>query len=190
MSTPAEDLYLSEERYLESELSSNVRHEYVNGRIFAMVGATDAHETLCGNLFSLIRPQARAHGCHAYMNGMRVKVAAINSIYYPDILVTCEPYAASSLYKTAPLLIAEVLSPSTADIDRREKLIAYQSIERLSEYMIVYQDERLIEVNRRTEGEDKQWMLSIYKDKGSISIFGGTKLEMDVTLDEIYEGVL
>jgi Uma2 family endonuclease len=141
--------YVSVEEYLTTEPESPERREYVDGQVFAMSGATAAHNLISGNLFALLHAHLSGGSCRVYMADMKVRIKTGNCFYYPDVMVTCEPLVAQSVYNVAPVFIAEVLSPSTAQIDRREKLLAYRQILSLAEYMIVSQDSERIELYRR-----------------------------------------
>lgn len=187
MSVPAHDLQLSVEEYLQREESSEERHEYVSGRIFAMVGSTEAHNAIVVNLTVAIGSQVRGSGCRAFSTDMKLRVEATNSFYYPDVMVSCESYEARAIFKQAPCLLIEVLSPSTADIDRREKLLAYQTIASLHEYAIVYQDERRVELYKRRGNE---WAVTVHTGADSFVLTPAAGLELNLSLDEVYEGVL
>lgn len=147
--------YMTEEEYLRKEERATVRHEFVDGYVFAMTGATDAHNVICGNIFSFLHGQLSGGPCRAYINDMKLHIKSARSYYYPDIMVTCEPFDARSISKSAPMLIVEVLSPSTSAIDRREKLMAYRKLENLKEYLIVYQDRQQVEIHHRSS--DLEW---------------------------------
>lgn len=187
MSKPARDLHVSLEEYLEFEAIAEVRHEYVAGRVHAMVGATEAHNAIVSNLHLAIGSRLRGSGCRAYVSDMKILVESSNSIYYPDLVVTCEAFVSKSLFKTSPRLIVEVLSPSTADIDCREKLLAYKTIPSLREYIIVYQDERKIERFRNQDGE---WEPQCCEGSGSLLLEISESIRFDLSLDEVYEGVI
>jgi Uma2 family endonuclease len=187
MGIPAHDLQLSPDEYLELEESAVIRHEYVRGRIFAMTGATEAHNAIVSNLHLLIGSKIRGSGCRSYVNDMKVKVEATNSIYYPDLMVTCESFSAKSLFKLSPCLIIEVLSPSTADIDCREKLMAYQTISALIDYAIVYQDQRRVELYHR---QADAWTVSVFVDRDSFVLNPSATLPVTLSLDEIYDGII
>lgn len=187
MSLPARELQISRMEYLELEEESDIRHEYVGGRIFAMVGATEAHELIVNNLNYRIRSQLQGSGCRIFTSSMKLLIKASGNFYYPDVMISCEPYAAKSVYKEAPCLIVEVLSPSTEGIDRREKLQAYQTIDSLKEYIIVSQDERQIELYRRV---GDHWEPSVHRGKDRILLKSLSPTDLCLSLDEIYEGVL
>jgi len=112
---------MATDEYLEFEEQAAVRHEYVRGQIFAMTGSAEAHNVISGNLFAALHNFLQGTGCRVFQNDMKVRVEAADCFYYPDIMVTCEPYEAKSVFKNSPRLIIEVLSPSTKHIDRREK---------------------------------------------------------------------
>lgn len=82
---------LTPEAYLAGEKDNKTKHEYVNGEVFAMVGAKDAHVTVAGNLFALLRNHVRGGPCRVYMEDMKVSVESANAYFYPDVFVTCEP---------------------------------------------------------------------------------------------------
>lgn len=187
MSVPAHQFQLSAEEYLQFEESSIVRHEYVGGRLFAVVGSTDAHNTINVNLTVLIGSKIRGSGCRVYANDMKVKVEATNSFYYPDLLISCEPYSAKSMFKVSPCLIVEILSESTADVDLREKLAAYKTIPSVNEYAVFYQNKRKAELYKRSHN---QWTVSIHDGDDNFVLSPGPKLEIPLSLSEIYEGVV
>ncbi|HEY9791161.1 MAG TPA: Uma2 family endonuclease [Candidatus Obscuribacterales bacterium] len=156
---PSTTARMTPDEYLASESHGNGRHEYVGGYIFAMTGASDAHNVIAGNLFALLHAHLRGTtGCRAYINEMKAKIEATESFYYPDVMVTCEPFEAKSLFKKSPCLIIEVSSPSTKHIDRREKLVAYHQLESLREYLIVNRDKTKVEYFRKTD--DSKWIVT------------------------------
>jgi Uma2 family endonuclease len=132
--------WISVEEYLRIEESSSVRHEYVDGVLFAMVGEKLRHNAITVNLVSRLHAAAGSGSCRAFVNNIKVMVAN-DKIYYPDIVVTCDPGDIGPLIVHNPCLIIEVLSPSTQATDRREKLTAYRGIATLLSYLMVSQDE-------------------------------------------------
>jgi Uma2 family endonuclease len=185
MSMPLKSEHITVEEYLKTEFESPTRREYVDGQVFAMTGATWSHNMISGNLFAALHAHLRGSGCSVAMSDMKVRIEAADCFYYPDVMVTCEPFVGSSVYNIAPAFIAEVLSPSTSQIDRREKLLAYKQIATLKEYMIVCQDRKRIELYQRDEGG--HLVMSEY--------VGGDKLTLDslpepftFEVDLVYEG--
>jgi Uma2 family endonuclease len=186
MNLPAQTLAVSVADYLHGEQESQIRQEYVAGRVFAMAGAGEAHNRIAGNLFFHLRAATRGTPCGVFISDMKVRVAAHDAFYYPDVLLTCDPTDREPLYKTAPCLIAEVLSPSTEVIDRREKLLAYRALTTLRYYLLVAQDRRLVELYRREA--DGGWRYEVSEDGELASDCGGLSLRM--TLADIYEDVV
>ncbi|MDP2822370.1 MAG: Uma2 family endonuclease [Sulfuritalea sp.] len=176
---------ISEEDYLAGEKIASVKHEYVAGEVFAMAGASKMHATIAGNIFSALRAHLRGKPCRAYISDMKVRVKASSAYYYPDVAVTCSPrdlaVDAPAYYLEAPCLIAEVLSDSTERIDRREKLLAYQQMESLNDYLLINQDKREAEHYRRTaEG----WQRDILGPDDTLVL---PSLGLELSVDRIYE---
>ncbi|MBX9570220.1 MAG: Uma2 family endonuclease [Candidatus Obscuribacterales bacterium] len=185
MSTP-EISYLSVEEYLLWEKNQSTRHEYVDGQIFAMGGATRRHRLLVGNIYNSLRALLRGSSCSAEFLDAKVHIEATNSFYYPDIVVSCGEVSDSAVLVENPVLIVEVLSRSTASIDRREKLFAYRRIESLEEYLIVHQRRQRVELHRKLV--DGSWTKLEFL-QGQIvleSILGG---KFSISMDSIYEDV-
>lgn len=174
---------ISVEEYLRGEQSSEVRHEYIDGQVYAMVGASRSHGLTLNALAFALTPAARRKSCQLFTSDMKVRVDIGSSpvFYYPDLLITCDQNDRTSYYSTQPCLIIEVLSETTERIDRREKLLAYQTLPSLREYLLVAQDARHVEVYRRT----KEWQAE-YHDAGDI--FLGC-LNEALSLDAIYADV-
>ncbi len=179
---------LTHSEYLELEEGGQVRHEYVRGCVFAMVGASHAHNQIALNIAALLHAYLKGTGCFAYISDMKVRIEASDSYYYPDVMVTCESVDAKMLYSTKPVLIVEVLSPSTTDIDRREKLAAYGLLTSLVEYMVVHQDKRKVALHRKTESGS--WSAIALEDIAVVTLTAMPTGEFLLPLDEIYAGVL
>src|SRR5438270_13833452 len=121
-----ESPWISPEEYLEEELANEIRHEYVGGAMYAMSGASEEHNIIAGNIFAALREHLRGHRCRVYMNDLKVKlrIGAEDVFYYPDVFVVCDHSGGSKYVKEHPAIIFEVLSPSTEQTDKREKLLA------------------------------------------------------------------
>ena len=144
--------------YLAWEPAQLDRHEFLGGKVFAMTGAEDRHVTVAGNLYIALRQHLSGSPCRTFMSDMRLQVAAANSYFYPDVLVTCSTLdLASAMVKTEPKLIAEVLSPSTAAYDRGVKFSHYRSLASLEEYVLIDLDTRSTDCYRK--GADGFWVL-------------------------------
>ncbi|MEY6431792.1 Uma2 family endonuclease [Thioalkalicoccus limnaeus] len=172
--------------YLQGELGSESRHEYVAGQTFMMAGAGERHSRIAGNLFFHLRGAIRGTPCGVFVSDMKVRITAHDSFYYPDVLVTCDPSDRESLNKTTPCLIAEVLSPATEIIDRREKLIAYRTLPSLRDYLLISQDSRRVE--RYYRDAAGHWTHEIIEDGGLQIVCGD--LDVALTLADLYEDVV
>jgi Uma2 family endonuclease len=177
--------YLSPEEYLTQEETSQIKHEYIDGEIFAMAGASDAHVTIAGNLFALLRNHVRGKNCRVYIADMKVSLETINTFYYPDVIVTCDPRDREfSNYKKYPCLIVEVLSPSTEAFDRGDKFSDYQQIETLQEYVLISQKHQRIDCFRRNN--EGLWVLQSYRLDSEIYL---ESVDFQISFAALYEDV-
>jgi Uma2 family endonuclease len=174
---------VSVQDYLAGELASEVRHEYVAGQVYAMVGASDRHGLIAGNLHAALHSRARRMGCQLFIADMKVRlsIAGDEVFYYPDLVLCCDPADRESYYRSRPCLIVEVLSEATERVDRREKLLAYRTVESLREYVLVAQDRRQVEVFRRGGGWEREVLA-----EGSLRL---ECLDAEVPLATIYEDI-
>lgn len=168
---------LDESDYLAGEALSSIRHEYLDGHVYAMAGAIKAHNLIAGNIFSRLRQHLRGSPCRAFIADMKVKVEASRAYYYPDVVVTCagQDTAASGPrdYLTAPALIVEVLSETTENIDRREKMRAYALVDSRMAQAELYR--------KREEGGWDQWIVT---PGDSLTL---DSVMLDLTVAELYE---
>ncbi|MGA7978725.1 MAG: Uma2 family endonuclease [Chromatiaceae bacterium] len=169
--------------YLQGELHSETRHEYIGGQLYAMVGASRRHGLIAGNLFARLRQAVSHRPCQLFMADMKVRlnIAGQEIFYYPDLVLTCDPNDREDYFVTCPCLIVEVLSETTERLDRREKLLAYQTIPSLREYLLVAQDEPRTEAYRRRN----DWLPDIATE-GGIAL---ECLDVDLAVEAIYEDV-
>jgi len=161
MVSSAEKLTLTAEDYLQSEASAEYKHEYLNGKVWAMVGATatDAHVTIAMNLGFLLKQSLKGTPCRTYISDMKVNVEKANAFFYPDVLVTCNAKDRdSSLFKQHPVFIAEVLSPSTEAFDRGQKFSAYRQLDSLQTYWLI--DSRKLSVDCFDRSHAPAWECS------------------------------
>ena len=157
MSQAAQRLTFSFEDYLLWEQQQLQRHEFIRGEVFAMAGGTDLHNEVSLNCAILLRQHLRGSSCRVYMADVKVRVEKANCSLYPDLLVTCAESDHDDRYlKRSPLLIIEVLSPSTAAFDLGEKFAIYQQLDSLQEYVLVDPGRVRIQVYRR---QDQQWIM-------------------------------
>lgn len=176
---------LTPEAYLEWEKTSEIKHEYLDGDIFAMAGATDSHVTVSGNLFALLKNHLRGNPCRTYISDMKIQVEQASAFFYPDVMVTCdERDRQTDYFKRYPALIAEVLSESTAAFDRGRKFAAYRTLENLREYVIIDPDSLSVECFRRdTEGH---WVLYPFGPGETVEL---ASVDFSSPIETIYEGV-
>jgi len=165
MSLPAyQEPLFSPDAYLAWEEEQPEKHEYLNGEVFAMAGASETHVTIAGNVFMALRTHLRGSPCSVFISDMKLRVDAANAYFYPDVFVTCaQADQAHRQFKTAPSLIVEVLSPSTSAYDRGEKFAAYRSLPSLQEYLLIDAECQRVELFRRdtqaAASEGERWLL-------------------------------
>ncbi len=148
MSTLKKHVSMTPEEYLEGEKYSDVKHEYVAGHLYAMVDASEQHNLIALGIAAALRAHLRGGPCRVFMSDMKVRVGDV--FYYPDVLVSCDDADREPYYKTRPVLLIEVLSPSTESRDTVEKRVAYQSLESLQEYVLVGEDKPEVRIYRRS----------------------------------------
>ena len=171
--------------YLAWEAGQPERHDFLDGEVFAMAGAEDRHVTVGGNLYIALRQHLSGSPCRTYMSDMRLHVAAANSYFYPDILVTCSAQdLVSSLVKSEARLIIEVLSPSTAAYDRGLKFSHYRSLPSLEEYALVDLDTRTTDCYRK--GADGLWVLHPFAKGVTVSL---ASVALDITGTQLFAEV-
>lgn len=178
----------TEAEYLAIERAAEFNSEYYDGEIFAMSGASLAHNFVKDNLAREIGMRLKDGPYFTLSSTMRVKVPRARSYSYPDVIILCgKPELEDDQFDTLlnPTAIIEVLSPSTERFDRRGKFRPYQRIESLKEYVLVAQDEMLCE--RFVRGADNTWVLTTFDDPaGEFEMVTGP---VRIPLVEIYRGV-
>jgi Uma2 family endonuclease len=174
--------YFTVEEYFEFEEQASVRHEYIDGQLYAMVGASARHNQIIWNLITALTEPARAARCTIAFQELKLQVTH-NIYYYPDLMVVCDPTDNHPLYRANPCLVVEVLSPGTAGHDQREKLFAYRQIEALQTYLMTWQDKPRVQRHFRADGG---WANGEFSGTGSMPL---PCPEMTLTLDAIYRDV-
>jgi Uma2 family endonuclease len=183
----AEQLQLfTVEDYLRDEVGRETRHEYLGGTVHAMAGASRQHNRIVRRIESHLNEQFGKETCEAWNSDVKlhIKTSLAEYFYYPDVMVGCDPADNHEYYLESPSILFEVLSPSTESIDRREKLLAYQTIPSLEHYVIVAQEERRVEWLQR---EGNSWKVLVLTQPEERLEFPGQKASL--TLAEIYEGI-
>lgn len=175
---------VSFEEYLLGEQDVNIRSEYSGGEIYAMAGASETHNTIVSDFSARINVHLPDE-CRVWQSDMKVVGESIKNqpfSYYPDIMAACDENKDSPYYRTNPLLIIEVLSPSTKRIDLTEKLENYKQITSLLEYVVVSQDTPWIRIYRRRN----HWQLETF---GVDDVFMLESVELELTVMDIYRRV-
>jgi len=176
---------ISAEDYLAGEEISPVKYEYVYGEVYAMAGTSDNHNRIVGSIYAALLNHLRNLPCEPFMGDIKVRVSP-HVYYYPDVLVSCEANPENPYFRNEPILIVEVISPSTENIDRREKLLFYQQMPSVQEYVVIEQKKMLVEIHRRQP--DGRWITYYFND-GADEEIEFQSVELTMTLGEIYRRV-
>lgn len=181
--------YITEADYLERERASTTKHEYFAGAIFAMTGASEAHNLIASNLTAALHRQLRGRACRIYPSDMRLRVVATGLNTYPDLTIVCGPpqFADPSKRDTLinPTILIEILSPSTERYDRGLKFQNYRTIPSLQDYMLIAQDSAHLE--HYTRHETNQWILT--EVSGLDRSLAIASLAITLALADVYEQI-
>ena len=176
----AHQYQITEQDYLHHELQSQIKHEFIDGELFAMVGASSAHNLISLNIATELRTHLKGKPCRPYVNDMKVRIEG--NYYYPDVLVDCSDIADDAYFAETPILIIEVLSESTKQYDKTFKLQQYKKIATLQEYVMIEQNNALVEVVSRLDG----WQAHYY---GLGESFMLQSVGLKLLVAEVYESV-
>ena len=168
---------ISEADYLQGELLAETKHEYIDGQVHAMAGASENHNLLSVNMASELKSRLKGTPCRTFIADMKVKVGG--NFFYPDVMVVCQEDNDNEYYKTAPVIIVEVLSKSTRRFDQTDKRLCCQRIPSLEEYVLIEQDKGEIQVFSKKD----QWQ-SFYYYLGDDITF--SSLGVTVRVEDIY----
>jgi Uma2 family endonuclease len=168
---------ISEEDYLQGELLAETKHEYIDGQVFAMAGASENHNLLSVNILTELKNQLKGTPYRAFVADMKVKVE--HGFFYPDVMVVCQQDNENEYFKNSPIIIVEVLSKSTRHFDQTNKRLRYQKIPSLEEYVLIEQDKGEIQVFSKKD----HWQ-SFYYYLGDEITF--SSLGVTVRVEDIY----
>lgn len=184
IATP-QPLTMTVEAYLDWEPCQEVRHELINGKVFAMTGGTLPHNDIAINLLTALRPHIRAQGCR--INIADAKVSIASTIYrYPDLVVSCDAQDRTALNAIQyPKLIVEVLSPGTESLDRGDKFREYRTLPSLEEYVLISSTQINVEIYRR--GGGRLWLYTAYQAPDIIPL---ESVGFDFPMALLYEDVV
>ena len=171
------------DEFLELEIHSQERHEFVDGNLFVMPGGTDRHNGIALNLVMILRPIVLKRGCQLYANDVLIRTPDEIG-YYPDVFITCDSSEDSPRVKRRPNTIVEVLSDTTEKFDRTEKLRNYRTIPSLEMYVLLEQDSILAEVYAKQH--DGSWRHDVLREGSSIAF---SSLDLMVPLADLYENL-
>jgi Uma2 family endonuclease len=190
MTVPAKKPRFSPEEYLRLETAAQDRHEYHAGEILAMSGGTYPHSRICANLIGETRQRLKGSPCFVLERNMRVRLAEADRYVYPDGTIICEEpqFDPRDVHRTTiinPKVVMEVLSDSTEAYDRGAKFSAYRDLESLNEYVLVSQNQPVVEsFVRQPEGT---WLFSAWRGVEATAALRSVRV--DLPLIEIYAGL-
>lgn len=180
MSSAIQNIPISVEEYLKDELVRDIKHELIDGQIYAMAGASANHERISSNVSRKFGNHLEGSPCEPFGSDMKVKVGS--KFFYPDVIVDCQFDESQPYYSDNPVIIIEVLSKSTRRIDETTKRFSYMNIPGLQEYVLIEQDIVDIEVIRRSEG----WISKHYYLGERIHF---ESIDLTLSVEEIYHRV-
>ncbi len=181
----AQKLILTPQEYLLGEQTSEIRHEYIDGEVYAMAGGSDAHARISLNIAALLKNKLRGSGCSIYLGEMKAQIDD-SKYFYPDVMVTCHPDDLKSNYtKQHPKLIIEVLSASTEGYDRGKKFEYYRQLASLEEYVLIAQSEYHVDIFRKNV--QQRWELFSFSGQQAQVYFAS--LDYSIAMNELYEEV-
>lgn len=177
---------MSVEEYLDFELNSERPHEFFGGELFEVEAATFAHQSIGSSLIGALQPALRQKGCVVHFSGTRVAHSPRGPFVYPDLVAFCgKPMFFDPGTLSNPVLIVEILSPSTKNYDLSQKFELYRKIPSVLEYLAVHQDQPLILQHSRQS--DGAWLLREWR--GLESILRLEPLAVELPLASIYQDI-
>ena len=177
--------FITEEEYLAGEQQANERHDYVDGQVYAMAGASKQHNRIARNFITNLSVAADGSGCEIYFSDIKVRSESYKSYYYPDIVLSCEDDNENDFYLENPCLIVEITSASTMRKDYLEKALSYQSIDSLKAYLIVSQDKPQVDMLLRSSVGT--WNLQQFNSLDDVLEL--PCLDTTLTLEAVYSGI-
>jgi Uma2 family endonuclease len=178
--------YISEVEYLESEVRSPFKREYLGGAVYAMAGASEPHNIIATNLVGMLHARLRGKKCQPFGSDMKLllRPAGAAYYYYPDAMIACDPTDVGHGWRERPVALFEILSVDTRQIDEREKRLAYLQLDSLQAYVRIEQDRPEVVVEIRTPGGWRAERIS-----GAEAVVSLRSLEIELPLAELYERV-
>ncbi len=177
---PSESVFVTEEEYLQSELTSEVKREYINGQIYVMAGAKHNHNFISMNIAREFSNHLRGTPCATFIADTKVRLG--KDYVYPDVLVDCSKMSGDDYFSAAPLIIVEVLSKSTRMRDTTTKLIQYLNLPSLKEYVLIEQDFVSVQVLRKSN----HWQSEYFYLGDSVTF---ESIGLSLAVEDIYDRV-
>ena len=178
--------YLSPEEYLTLERQAEFKSEYMDGVVYAFAGGSERHNLIVANIVITLGGQLKGRPCKVYPSDLKIRVPNSKRFFYPDVSVVCGRVEFADDERDVilnPTLIVEVSSESTAAFDRGKKFLSYQQIDSLQEYLLVSQDEILVEGYAR-QGSDRWLYTKVTGLEGSLTL---SSIECELTLSDVYD---
>ncbi|NET01527.1 MAG: Uma2 family endonuclease [Sphaerospermopsis sp. SIO1G2] len=188
MTLAQETRYYSPAEYLELEVNSEIRHEYINGLIIPMTGGTPNHNQLAGNFYAELNFALKRQPYQVFVTDQRLWIPDKKIHTYPDIMVVKIPLEYQEGRKDTlvnPVMIAEVLSKSTKSYDRDEKFAAYRTIPTLQEYILI--DQYTMHIEQFLKTDNNKWIFSEFNDAEENLNLGS--IPCQISLADIYDKV-
>ncbi len=180
--------YLTAQAYLAQERDAETKSEYYAGQVYAMSGASEAHNLIVWNVSGELRSRLKKRPCRGYPSDMRVKVSPTGLYTYPDVTVVCGKPEFDDKRKDTllnPTVIIEVLSESTEAYDRGKKFSHYRTLESLAEYLLIAQD--AVAIDRYVRQPDGRWLLTAYRGLKAVAMIEA--IDCELSLAEVYDKV-
>lgn len=184
MYTHSKFLNLSIEEYLQFELESRIRHEYLAGQVYPMREDSNESKVITSNILTRLRTHLFCTDYRVYSSEMKIRIPNLNIFYYPNISVTCNPQDREKFYKSQPCLIVEVFSSATERIHRNEKLMNYRQLQNLQEYVLVSESEIKVEVYRKNN--QNNWFVEELGKEDNLQL---SSVDLEIAIADIYEDV-
>ena len=177
---------ISEAEYLAGELTSQVKHEYFGGSVYAMAGAKNVHNRIAMNAGTALDNRLLEQACQPFNSDtkIRIQMPTHTRYYYPDCSVVCDENPPDDSWQEKPVLVLEVLSDSTRRVDEKEKKEAYLSIPSLFAYLLVEQEAASVVVHRRTVSG-----FSTEVHQGLDAVIPLPEIRVELPLRELYRRV-
>lgn len=172
--------YISSAEYLAGEMVSDIKHELIDGEVYAMAGASRNHNLLVGNTVRIFGNHLQDDPCATFSSDLKIKAAA--NFFYPDVMVICADENGDEYYTEKPTIIVEVLSKATRRMDKTTKLAAYKTLPSLQEYVLIEQDFVDVEILRRST----HWLSEHYFLGDSLTL---ESIDLSVTVSDLYQRV-